>query len=234
VEAYLAAAAATGEDVWIDRAAQMTRRVLDFARERSWRLPEHFDAAWQPLPDHNRDRPDDPVRPYGSTIGHWLEWSRLVLQVRAALESRGPVADDWLRDAAGLFDAAVREGWHVDGQPGFVFTVDWDGSPVVRQRLHWVLCEALGAATVLHQVTGEESYRDRWHEWWAYAEEHLLDREHGSWHHELSPDNRPAATIRPGKADLYHAVQATLLPRVRVGPALATQLRAAVPVEETS
>ena len=49
-------------------------------------------------------------------------------------------------DARRLFAAGVRDGW--DGS-GFVYTVDWDGRPVVADRLHWVLCEAIAAAAVL-------------------------------------------------------------------------------------
>ncbi|NMR18730.1 AGE family epimerase/isomerase [Cellulomonas fimi] len=229
VEAFLAAYAATGDGLWLDRATRITRRALAFAREHDWRLPEHFDPAWTPLLDHHIDTPDDPFRPYGSTMGHWLEWSRLALHVRAArmASSVCPHAtdDDLLHDAVALFDAAVREGWHVDGAPGFVYTVDWTGTPRVRQRLHWVLCEALGAATTLWQGCGDDRFRDWYATWWAYADAHLLDRVDGSWHHELDPQNRPAETIRPGKADVYHALQATLLPRLPLGAALATAVR---------
>jgi len=227
VEAFLAAFAATGDDRWLDRAARITGRAIGFARAHEWRLPEHFDSEWQPLLDHNSETPDDPFRPYGATVGHWLEWSRLALHLRVALQRRGDTASDGalLRDAADLFGAAVREGWHVDGAPGFVYTVDWSGTPRVRQRLHWVLCEALAAATALWKATGEATYRDWYATWWAYADQYLIDRVHGSWHHELDVDNRPAQTIRPGKADVYHALQATLLPRLDLGAALASELR---------
>lgn len=63
--------------------------------------------------------------------------------------------DALLQDAAHLFYAAVREGWYVDGAPGFIYAVDWRGAPRVRQRLHWVLCEELGAATALWEVSSE-------------------------------------------------------------------------------
>src|SRR6478735_3921628 len=169
----------------------VTRVVHGFARENDWRIPEHFDATWTPLPDYNRDEPAHPFRPYGATIGHWFEWSRLTLSLREAL---GDAAPAWmLVDTVALFDAGVREGWSVDGADGFVYTVDWDGSPVVRQRMHWVVTEALAAAATLYAATGDASYAGRHEEWWAYAEAHLVDREHGSWHHELNPDNSPAA-----------------------------------------
>jgi mannose/cellobiose epimerase-like protein (N-acyl-D-glucosamine 2-epimerase family) len=230
VEAFSAAYAATGEDRWLDRALRVTRRALANAAANDGRLPEHYDEQWRPLLEHNSDDPDDPFRPYGSTMGHWLEWSRLALHVRAALLARGadPASgpDELLDGAVRLFDAAVAEGWAVDGAPGFAYTVDWTGRPRVRQRLHWVLCEAIGAATALWRVTGREAYRDRYAQWWEYADRYLVDRVGGSWHHELDTANRPAATIRPGKADLYHAFQATLLPRVPLGPALATSVAA--------
>ncbi|GAA4380167.1 AGE family epimerase/isomerase [Nocardioides caricicola] len=201
----------------------VTRVVHGFAREHDWRIPEHFDAAWNPLPDYDRDDPAHPFRPYGATVGHWFEWSRLTLSLRAGL---GDAAPAWmLDDAAALFDAGVREGWAVDGADGFVYTVDWDATPVVRQRMHWVVTEALAAAATLDRLTGDPAYRE-WHErWWGYADAYLVDRERGSWHHELGPDNRPAAGTWAGKPDVYHAFQATLAPRLPAYPPFARALR---------
>jgi len=231
VEAFLAAFDATGAVVWRDRALDMTARVVrEFAEPNDWRIPEHFDQHWNPLPDYNEDRPDDPFRPYGSTVGHGLEWSRLCLQLRAALDVPVDVSTSgWLLDGAQrLFHRAVADGWAVDGSDGFVYTVDWNGLPVVRQRMHWVLAEGVGAASALFAVTEQDEYR-RWSDrWWRYAENHLLDRELGSWHHELDPANRPAATVWPGKVDAYHAVQATLLPRIPLRACVAAALRDAV------
>lgn len=223
VEALLAAADVTGDDGLRDRARQiLTTVVHGFARANAWRIPEHFDAQWQPLLDYNHDEPAHPFRPYGATVGHWFEWSRLALGLRAGL---GADAPDWLLDdARALFDAGVREGWAVDGAAGFVYTVDWDGAPVVRQRMHWVVTEALAAAATLWQVTGDPAYAGCHEHWWAYAEEHLIDRERGSWHHELDPANRPAAGTWAGKPDVYHAVQTTLVPRLPVAPAFARAL----------
>ena len=74
VEAMLAAADAVAD---ADTAARLrgqalrtTERVVHgWARDADWRLPEHFTARWEPLPDYNRDRPADPFRPYGVTSG---------------------------------------------------------------------------------------------------------------------------------------------------------------------
>ena len=222
VEAMLAAGDATGDLEWHRRCGRVAGFVVDLAGEHEGRLPEHFGPDWAPDLNLNHDRPDDPFKPYGATVGHGLEWSRLLLHVEASLGDAAPAG--LLEASRTLFDRAVTDGWEVDGAPGFVYTTDFSGTPVVRQRMHWVLAEAIGAAAALHRRTGEQAYAERYRDWWAYAEAFLLDREHGSWHHELDPANSPGAEVWSGKPDLYHAVQATLLPRLPLAPGLAHAL----------
>lgn len=224
VEALLAAADVLDDASLRNRAQRIVGRVIhDLARGNEWRIPEHFDADWRPQPDYNIDDPAHPFRPYGATIGHWLEWARLVLHLRAGL---GPSAPEWLlEDARALFDAAVREGWAVDGAPGFIYTVDWSGRPVVSERLHWVAAEATATAAALFQATGEDTYAGWYATWWDYVADHLLDEDAGSWHHELTATNQPSSQTWQGKPDTYHAFQATLIPRLPLSPTLATALR---------
>jgi mannose/cellobiose epimerase-like protein (N-acyl-D-glucosamine 2-epimerase family) len=222
VEAFLAAGDATGDARWHERAARIAERVVGrFARAEDWRVVEHFDERWTPLPDYNREAPRDRFRPFGVTPGHGLEWARLLLGVHSA-----PAAPGWTVDAArGLFARALADGWRDPG--GIVYTTDLDGRPVVEDRLHWVVCEAIGAAATLHAVTGDAEY-ERWHRrLWRFASEHLLDRERGSWHHELDAGLRPGARTWSGKPDVYHAFQATLIPRLPLRPSLAGALREA-------
>jgi mannose/cellobiose epimerase-like protein (N-acyl-D-glucosamine 2-epimerase family) len=223
VEAFLAAADATGLPLWRERALRILERVVHgFARANGWSLPEHFDPSWQALPSYNTSDRAHQFRPYGVTIGHLMEWARLALHLRAAL---GPDAPEWLvADAESLFGAAVRLGWSVDGAEGFVYTVDWDGTPVVRDRLHWVLAEAIGAAAALGAVTGDPQY-ERWYRlFWDCAAARFIDPVGGSWWHELDAQNRPAATVWSGKPDVYHALQATMVPVLPLTPVFATAL----------
>jgi len=224
VEALLSAADVLDDDDLRARARRIVTRVVhDLARGNEWRIPEHFDAAWTPQLEYNSDEPAHPFRPYGATIGHWLEWSRLTLHLRAGL---GPDAPAWLLDdARSLFDAAVREGWAVDGADGFVYTVDWSGTPVVRERMHWVAAEATATASALHAATGDPAYAQWYATWWEHVEDRFADREHGSWRHELSPQNTPSSITWAGKPDTYHAFQATLIPRLPLAPTLAAALR---------
>jgi len=111
----------------------------------------------------------------------------------------------------------------VDGADGFVYTTDWSGIAVVRQRMHWVVAEAISAAAALVVATGDTEYDTWYRTWWDYAAGHLIAPD-GSWRHELDPTNRPAATVWPGRPDLYHSIHATLLPRLPLAPSAATAI----------
>jgi sulfoquinovose isomerase len=220
VEAFLAAADAFQDPYWARRALRIAERLMGVARAHDWRVVEHFDAAWTPLRDYNADAPDHPFRPFGVTPGHGLEWSRLLLNLRSSLE-RPP---DWLLEAArGLFRRAGADGWAEPG--GFVYTTDFSGAPVVARRLHWVVAEAIAAAAVLHQATGEAEYEAWYRRAWDFADLHLRDRRHGSWRHELDAELNPVVGTWSGKPDVYHALQATLIPRLPLAWSVAGALR---------
>jgi len=227
-EAFLALADATGDRVWLLRALRIAERLIHgHAAANGHVVIEHFDQHWQALPDYNEANRADPFRPYGSTPGHSFEWARLLLHLEAALQDAGFAAPGWLADdARGLFARASRDAWHADGTPGLVYTLDWSSRPVVRARLHWVHAEAIAASAVLLRRTADPIYEDWYRRLWEFAASHLIDRQNGSWHHELDSGNQPASRIWPGKPDLYHAYQAVLLPRLPLAPSLATALAA--------
>ncbi|BBY29979.1 AGE family epimerase/isomerase [Mycolicibacterium sediminis] len=221
VEAMLSTASASGDEQWIARAERICRFAADSAAAHRWRIPEHYDQNWRPDLDLNRDQPRHQFKPFGATVGHGLEWARLMVHVEQALGT----SDGWLLDAAeNLFERAVVDGWSVDGAPGFVYTTDWEGSPVVRDRMHWVVAEAIGAAAVLYRRTGKTIYARRYQHWWDYADTYLVDHVHGSWRHQLDATNAPADSVWQGKPDLYHALQAALIPRLPAYPMIATAI----------
>ncbi|GAB3457515.1 AGE family epimerase/isomerase [Streptomonospora sediminis] len=205
VEAFLATGAATGDAAWARRALG----IADFLIRRQaaanrYRLPEHFTTEWAVLPEYNRDRPGDPFRPYGWTPGHSLEWARLLLHVEAAVEA----PPEWLLPAAeALFATAVEAAWARDGADGFVYTLDWDDRPVIRERMHWVATEAIAAAHALHTRTGNADYAGLADRWWNHVRTHFVDQA-PNWRHELDPQNRPSATVWSGRPDIYHAYTA--------------------------
>ena len=222
VEAYLAAGDVTGHPVWPARAASIADRLINgYARANRWRIPEHYDENWQPLPDYNADHRSDQFRPYGTTPGHSFEWARLLLTMDAA-QTAPP---GWLLEAAtALFDTAVADAWQRDGHPGLIYTVDAEGQPVVTARMHWVACEAVLAADALHRRTGEERFAATAARWWDEIDRYFLDRDGGGWWQELAPDMTPATSTWSGKPDLYHSYQALLLPSLPLSPTAATAL----------
>ncbi len=222
VEAYLAAGDVTGDVAWHERAARIADRVVHWAAANDWRIPEHFDGGWNPMLEFNRDEPAHPFRPYGATVGHALEWARLLVALDSTLGSDAP--GGLVETAVTLADRAVADGWAADGADGFVYTTDWSGRPVVRQRMHWVLAEAVSAASVLWRATGDSRWEQRYAQWWEYADRYVVDHVLGSWRHELDPTNAPAATVWAGKPDVYHAYQAALAPDVPIAPSYATAL----------
>lgn len=222
VEAFLAASDVTRDPAWRIRALRITERVIDFAQASNWRIPEHYDEKWTPLLDYNESAKADQFRPYGATPGHGLEWARLALNLRAALSGDAP---NWLLPAAQeLFARAVGDGWQDNGAPGFVYTTDWDGTPVIKHRLHWVAAEATATAAALYEATGEERYAAWYRRWWSYIQRFMADPNGGSWWHELDEMNNPSQTIWPGKPDVYHALQAALVPQLPLAPTFASAL----------
>ena len=217
-EALMAAFEATGNEAYLVKAERIATLLI---RERTagndWRLPEHYDEAWQIDFDYDRDV----FRPFGSTIGHWLEWAKLLLQLWA-ITGR---TKDWLPDAAArLFRQAAKEGWDAEAG-GFYFTVDWQGKPVDRDRYWWPCTEGIGAAHFLGRATGEAFYEGWYRRIWDWCDENLIDRRLGSWHHQLSDDLVPIRDPWYGKPDLYHSLQASLVPLVPTDGTIAHGLK---------
>lgn len=228
VEAYLIVTDVTGETRWLERALHIAEVLIHrFARNNSYRVFEHFDPDWNPLPEYNTDHRADRFRAYGSTPGHWTEWARLLLHVKAGLEARGMDAPSWLLDdARGLFDAACRDAWQPDGHPGFVYSVDWQGQPVVTSRIRWVPVEAIGGAAALYKATGDPAYAAWYERIWDHVREHFIDYENGSWWQELDENGSVSSSVWDGKADIYHLMHCLLVPRLPLTPGLAPALAA--------
>jgi len=225
-EAFLGAADSTGDWALAARASRIARLLIDgHARSRGWMLPEHYDPAWEPQLGYNHDRLDDPFRPYGVTIGHLLEWSRLLLSTWIATGEN----DNWLREAAGaLFERAVEVGW--DGEHGGLsYTVDFDGSPRNPDHYWWPIAEGIGASAFLLQLTGDEWYESWYRKFWDFAGAHLIDHARGGWYPELDPTNDRKLGPWYGKPDVYHSLQSCLLPLLPPAPSLAGALRSEPP-----
>ena len=228
VEAFLAAADVLQDDQYRVRCGRIIDHVLGWARENNWRIPEHFNSQWQADLECNSEKPDDPFKPYGATPGHGLEWARLITQWALSTFGSAEQKAPYVEAAEDLYNRAVSDGWNADGAPGIVYTTDWNGVPVVHDRMHWTLAEAINTAAVLYRVTGKQKYAEDYAAFMAYLDEKVLDHVNGSWFHQLDRNNDLIGTVWPGKSDLYHAFQATLIPyhgvEVSIAPAVKQRL----------
>lgn len=224
VEAFLIVYDVTGDIKWLKRATHISEVIIHkVARSQHYRVNEHFDENWNTLPDYNKETPAQQFRAYGGTPGHWVEWGRLMCHVKAEYEALNMEAPEWLlEDAIGVFEAGVRDAWSVDGAPGFVYSVDWDGNPVIHNRIRWPIIEAMGTCYALYVNTANPRYEKLYQDFWAYCIKYLKDYENGgSWFQELDRNNKPTSLVWDGKQDVYHLLHAFLVPRLPLAPGLA-------------
>jgi len=205
-EALMAAFEATGDTAYLDKAQSIAELIIrSRAGELGYRVAEHFDENWQLDLDYQGS---EMFRPSGATPGHWLEWSRLILQLWVL----GGKRHSWMPDAsAALFKNAVELGW--DGKfGGFFYNLDWQNQPIMRSKLWWPASEAAGAASFLNEHLPSDFHEGWYRRIWSYIAKYHLDTEFGGWYEELDETLRPAHRLFVGKADIYHALQACLIP----------------------
>lgn len=211
VEAFLAAAKVLERPDLITRAERICEFFIDrYARQYQWMLPEHYDFKGEPKLSFNRNQQEDVFKPYGVTIGHLFEWSRLLLELEFASDKEAP----WRIEAAlGLYNKAKEVGLESDGNPGFVYTVDWSGEPISTKRLHWVVCEAIACAATFQKWTllGDIAESDQ-NDWGQHLRARFFDSSTGGWHHELDSGGNFSGLLFSGKPDAYHLTQAFLIP----------------------
>jgi mannose/cellobiose epimerase-like protein (N-acyl-D-glucosamine 2-epimerase family) len=205
-EALMAAFEATGDASFLAKADSIVDLILRrSAAGSNWRVPEHYRSDWTVDRDY---KGSDMFRPYGVTPGHALEWTRLALQLWAL----GGRRLAWLPDAArGLFARALSEGWD-QTQGGIYYTLEWSGAPRVRDRLWWPVCEGIGAATFLGALDHGADVEAWYRRLWDFTARHFIDRRDGGWLPQLDDSLKPIDGYFVGKPDLYHALQACLIP----------------------
>ena len=112
--------------------------------------------------------------------------------------------------AEGLTRRALDGGWEVDGRPGLVYTVDWDGDAVADVRLHWPICEGIQASAFLLRRTGDQ----HWEGWYRRLWDHAAGTSSTSTARGATSSTRTCAKA-PGvarPADVYHCTGALTTP----------------------
>jgi mannose/cellobiose epimerase-like protein (N-acyl-D-glucosamine 2-epimerase family) len=109
VEAFLAAADVMKDEKYRVRSGRIIDRVLGWAKENNWRIPEHFNKFWEAELECNAEKPDDPFKPYGATPGHGLEWARLITQWATSTYTDADLAAPYIEAAENLYNRSCSE-----------------------------------------------------------------------------------------------------------------------------
>ena len=72
-------------------------------------------------------------------------------------------------DAEEVENDAYLDAWNADGEKGFVYTTDFEGNPVIHDRMHWTLAEAINTSSVLYRITGDKRYADDFSAYLEYS-----------------------------------------------------------------
>ncbi len=204
-EAFLAAYEATGNAKYLERAG----RILDFftkeiAPAHDYRLPEHYTLSWEP----DLAYAGDPMfRPKGTTPGHSFELGRVLIQW---WDLSGRPEGDHVVRARKLIETALADAWQPDG--GFAYTLNYGGGVLTRDRYWWPVTEAIGAMATLIKTDPQDQDEDWYRKLWTVAAQLFIDHERGGWFPELDDSGAHVAHQFAGKPDIYHALQADLLP----------------------
>ena len=228
VEAFLAVADALSDEKYRQRAGRIIEHVIKWSSKNSFRIPEHFTKNWKEDLECNKEQPADQFKPYGATPGHGIEWARLISQWALSTyetEDSSVLAEKYVEAAKALYNRAIKDAWNVDGAEGLVYTTDWEGNPVIHDRMHWTLAEAINTSSVLWQITNNRRYAEDYSKFMKYLDEKVLDHENGSWFHQLNEKNEVIGTVWPGKSDLYHAFQATWIPYGNAAVSIASDVK---------
>ena len=176
----MAAFEATGERGYLEKAESIATLILRrHAAEADWRMPEHFRADWSVDRDY---RGSDMFRPYRLYAGTRARMGAAGIAALGAGRAPARLAPDARKN---LFAQALAQGWDAE-RGGLYYTVEYDGSPRVRDRLWWPICEGIGAARFSwRRSTAIGPYEGWYRRLWDFAARRLIDRRNGGWFAQL-------------------------------------------------
>ena len=207
-EAMILAYEASQDDMFLDRAYQLAKKVaLELSAKSDGLVWEHFNKDLSINWSYNKDDPKNLYRPWGFQPGHQTEWCKLLLM----LYQHRP--EQWMLDKAiELFDRSVETAWDKT-HGGLFYGFAPDNTICDDDKYFWVQAESFAAAALLAKATGDDKYWQWYDKLWAYCWEHFIDHQHGAWYRLLSFDNVKSSDRKSeagAKCD-YHTLGACML-----------------------
>lgn len=194
-EAFLAAYDATGDRCDLQRAyriaATLACRIPTGIGGFVW---ENYREDWSPDWAETPRDAGSVESAFGISPGHQVEWAKLL-----GILARHHPAEWLLPQAVHLHRLAWDHGW-LRERGGFVSGLRRDLSVSHPEPAYWAPAEAIGAAAVLLEGTGDEGYLRFYDRAWDHALTHLADHEHGGWFVTPAP---PAGRRDFGKGDAF-------------------------------
>ena len=114
-------------------------------------------------------------------------------------------------NARRLIERALDDAWD-PARGGFAYTLGFDGKVAIPARYWWPVTEAIGAVAMLLKLDPQPSDEDWYRRIWDFTFDYLIDRTTGAFIPQLDAENRPATNPFYGRPDIYHSVQACLIP----------------------
>jgi N-acylglucosamine 2-epimerase len=153
--------------------------------------------------------------PHGTAVvpGHAVEdmWFQIHVARQLKLGSRR------IAEACRLILRHLDVGWDHAGGGGLLLAIDADGrAPVgwnfADTKLWWPQTEALYAALLGWEITGQPVFLDWYERVWRVCLAHFVDWEHGEWRQKLDRQFRPITdTIALPVKDPFHLPRSLLL-----------------------
>ena len=198
LEAVLAMHAASGQQIWLDRATRLIDLFTTvFLDEKTGSLAEFFDAAWT-LAEGAPGLLREP--------GHQFEWVWLLQQyMQQATPVKPGIRDNLEGHARRLFEFGSQHGIDTDGPlQGLVFdAVTADGLALATSKLLWPQTEYIKACIARFEVTQDAGYRQQAFAHADLMRAHFFRSDGANWVNHIARDGAPLVSDTPSRV-LYH------------------------------
>ncbi len=202
-EALICCFEATNDQIFLNRAIVIADKICNKLTYQGDYIWEHYKNNWEHDWEYNKDDPKHLFRPYGFLPGHFLEWSKLLMNIYRHNEQ------NWFFEKAiSLFNISVKHSWDYKNG-GIFYTFDREKNILDTDKYYWVHSEMLAAAAGLYALEGNKKYLDWYNKCWEYIINNLSDEEYGGWFRVLNYKNEKYDNYKspPAKTD-YHPIAA--------------------------